>query len=943
MLHRILCSQPKIINHVLNQIQQSSNIQIRNQHQRVIAIRRETINVWERRAPLSPRHVGRLVRKGIKVIVQPSNRRAYNMQEYAARGAVIQEDLSEASLVIGVKQVPIDNLMSGKSYAFFSHTIKAQETNMPLLDACLQKNIRLIDYEKMVDENGQRVVAFGKYAGVSGMINILHGIGLRLLALGHHTPFMHIGQSHNYRNTEMARQAVRDAGYEIALGRLPKSIGPLVFVFTGSGNVSQGAQEVFQELPHEYIEPEHLPKIAREGTGTKVYVCVVSRDDHYIRKDGGKFNAEEFEAHPELYASAFSHKIAPYASVIVNGIYWAPNAPRLISIPDAKILLRPKDYPWIPSSPGCPQLPHRLLAICDISADPGGSIEFMKECTTIDQPFCLYDAEQNMETDSFAGNGVLICSIDNMPAQIPREATDFFGSLLLPYIPDMIMSDALEPFEEYKAAACVKNAVIASNGSLTPNYQYIAELRKQSKSNHKAKSVDKDIEKRVLLLGAGYVSPPAIEYLLRDKKLHVTVASQFNDELDMIAKECPRAETIVLDVDDQGLESLIPANDVVVSLLPYSYHPTVAELCIKNKTNMVTASYVSPAMQDLHKKAVEAGVTILNEVGVDPGIDHMIAMQCFDEVKSDGGQIKSYISWCGGLPAPECSNVPLHYKFSWSPKGVLMNCLAGAKYKQDNKILEVKEGELLDSTMKLQFMPGFALEGYPNRDSTSYAKAYGIDNVTTILRGTIRYEGFSQVVKSLISLGLFDMSQHSNLHPNGPELSWKKFMCDLFGKSDDILVDSLKDLVYHHIGKDDYSLSSIIELGLLEDEPIDKKGSPFDTLSNYLAKRLAYGPQERDMLLMHHDVQIQWPDLTRERRQYNLVNYGDVNGYSAMAKTVGVPTAIATKMVLDGEIQITGIVRPFTLDIYQPMLSRLKQEGIYAIQNTAWLPGIQTR
>lgn len=451
----------------------------------VLAIRRETINVWERRAPLSPSHVRKLVKEGIKVIVQPSNRRAYNMQEYAKVGAVIQEDMSEASLVIGVKAVPIDLLIPDKTYAFFSHTIKAQEANMPLLDAILEKKIRLIDYERMVDDKGQRVVAFGVYAGVAGMLNILHGLGLRLLALGHHTPFMYIGPSHNYRNTEQARQAVRDAGYEIALDRMPKSLGPLVFVFTGSGNVSQGAQQVFQEFPHEYIEPEHLPKVAENGATNKLYICVVSRDDHYVRKDGGKFNAEEFEQYPSRYASTFATKIAPYASVIINGIYWAPEAPRLITIPEAKNLLQPTSFPWIPSSKGCPQLPHRLLALCDISADPGGSIEFMNECTTIDKPFCLYDADQNKETDSFAGNGVLICSIDNMPAQIPKEATDFFGSLLYPYLREMLKSNATTPFEDFDTTPVVKNAVIASNGKLTENHEYISDLRRRfSKSSH---------------------------------------------------------------------------------------------------------------------------------------------------------------------------------------------------------------------------------------------------------------------------------------------------------------------------------------------------------------------------------------------------------------------------------------------------------------------------
>uniref|UniRef100_A0A2C9K105 Saccharopine dehydrogenase (NAD(+), L-lysine-forming) n=1 Tax=Biomphalaria glabrata TaxID=6526 RepID=A0A2C9K105_BIOGL len=380
--------------------------------QPVVAILRETVNVWERRAPLSPKQVLKLIQNGVKVIVQPSNRRAYSMKEYSDVGAVIKEDLSEASLMIGVKAVPVDSLIREKMYAFFSHTIKAQEDNMPLLDAILEKDIRLIDYEKMVDHKGVRMVAFGKYAGVSGMINILHGLGLRLLALGHHTPFMLIGPSHSYRNTAMARQAVRDAGYEIALGHMPKSIGALTFVFTGSGNVSQ---------------------------------------------------------------------IAPYASCIINGIYWSPGAPRLMTVLDAKAALQPRVAPWLPSSPGCPTLPHRLLAICDISADPRGSIEFMRECTTIDKPFCLYDARKNINTYSFAGDGVLICSIDNMPAQIPREATEYFGSLLLPYIDEMLKSNAKTPFAEYDCSPVIRNAIIASNGELTPNFKYIQHLRTKRK------------------------------------------------------------------------------------------------------------------------------------------------------------------------------------------------------------------------------------------------------------------------------------------------------------------------------------------------------------------------------------------------------------------------------------------------------------------------------
>lgn len=247
----------------------------------------------------------------------------------------------------------------------------------------------------------------------------------------------------------MARQAVRDCGYEIALGVMPRSIGPLTFIFTGSGNVSQGAQEVFQDLPVEYISPENLRKVSEHGSPNKLYGCEVSRSDHLERREGGGFDAQEYDQHPERYISTFSTKIAPYASVIINGIYWAVGSPKLLTIPAAKTLLRPANTPWLPFSKGAPSLPHRMLAICDISADPGGSIEFMNECTTIDTPFCLYDADRNKDTKSFKGPGVLVCSIDNMPTQLPRESTDWFGDQLSPHTNDILQSDAIKPLESH--------------------------------------------------------------------------------------------------------------------------------------------------------------------------------------------------------------------------------------------------------------------------------------------------------------------------------------------------------------------------------------------------------------------------------------------------------------------------------------------------------------
>ncbi|XP_052677314.1 alpha-aminoadipic semialdehyde synthase, mitochondrial-like [Crassostrea angulata] len=435
----------------------------------------------------------------------------------------------------------------------------------------------------------------------------------------------------------------------------------------------------------------------------------------------------------------------------------------------------------------------------------------------------------------------------------------------------------------------------------------------------------------VLILGAGYVSLPAVEYLAKGKNIEVTVASQLQSELDNLQKLNVNTTLIDVQRNYEELEKLISQQDIVVSLLPYVFHPDVAKLCIKFKKNMVTASYISPAMRELDAAAKEAGVTIVNEVGVDPGIDHMLAMECFDKIKNAGGKISSFESWCGGLPALENSNTPLRYKFSWYPKGVLMNCLSGAKYLKDNCVVEIPgNGGLLDAVQDLDFMAGFDFEGFPNGDSTMYIDEYNIQSAKSVIRGTVRYRGFSHIMQGIMQLGLLNPDQVANLHPNGPTTTWKGYMCELFDKSPDLYEDSLKDLVFEKVGRSERRLKAIEDLGLLDEVPIDKKGSPIDTLSNYLSKKLAFAPGEKDMIMMHHNVGVTWPDKSQEKRVINFVCYGEENGYSAMAKTVGLTTAIATKMVLDGEIQRRGVLAPLTMDIYQPILSRLRSEGLLA-------------
>ncbi|TRY55438.1 hypothetical protein DNTS_003809 [Danionella cerebrum] len=820
----------------------------RQTHKSVIAIRREDVNVWERRAPLAPRHVREITAAGHKY--------------YEKAGAVIQEDISEASVIIGVKRPPEEKVYPRKTYAFFSHTIKAQEANMGLLDDLLKKEVRLVDYEKMVDANGFRIVAFGQWAGVAGMINILHGLGLRFLALGHHTPFMHIGMAHNYRNVSQAVQAVRDCGYEISLGLMPKSIGPLTFVFTGTGN---GAQDIFNELPCDYVEPHELKDVSESADLTKVYATVISRHHHLMRKSDGLYDPLEYENHPELYTSHFRQTVAPYTTCLINGIYWDPHTPRLLRRLDAQRLITPVIPASSSSDHGCPALPHKFLAICDISADTGGSIEFMTECTTIEKPFCMYDANQHIDHDSVEGNGILMCSIDNLPAQLPIEATEYFGDRLFPYIWEMLPSDATRPLEEEEFSPQVRDAVITSNGKLTP---------KESEQILKKGGM-----KRVLLLGSGYVSGPVIEYLTRDAGTQVTVASNLLNQAEDMATKYPNTIAVMLDITSQESH---------LDMLPYAFHPQVAKHCIKMKVNMVTASYLSPAMKELQKSAEEAGITIVNEMGLDPGIDHMLAMECIDRAKADGCTVESYSSFCGGLPAPECSDNPLRYKFSWSPYGVLLNTISPAIYLKDNQVVSIPPGgALLDNTKEMDFLPGFHLEGFPNRDSTKYAQPYGIESAHTLIRGTLRFKGFSSSMSGFVKLGLISTEPCPLLGHTSSPVSWKELLCKQIGLST--------------------SVNSKV-LGMLSEEPVPHAESVLAAVAKHLEAKLSFAKGERDLIIMRNDVGIRHPTGELETKHISLVVYGD-------------PRELTTK----------GLLVPMTKSIYSPVLRSLEAEGLQFI------------
>lgn len=321
---------------------------------KTIGIRRENKGIWEGRVPLIPQDISILIREtSVKFIVQPCTRRAIRDEEFKKVGALISNDLSQCDLIIGVKEIPIEQLENEKSYLCFSHTHKGQSHNMPFLREAINRKITLLDYELFKDEiSGERLVAYGQYAGISGMINCLHGLGYRLLQRGYRTPFVNIAPSNNYLNLDEAIRAITLVGKEIARHGLacPTPL-PLVFCFTGNGNVSKGAQSIFKLLPHVMIEPnDSIPKDA-------LIVGMICKAEHcMINPQTGKFDSEMFLKEPSKLASVFAEKIGKRINVLINGIYWESKYPRLLSNKDMAEILPPP-------------LQDNIYSIADISCD----------------------------------------------------------------------------------------------------------------------------------------------------------------------------------------------------------------------------------------------------------------------------------------------------------------------------------------------------------------------------------------------------------------------------------------------------------------------------------------------------------------------------------------------------------------------------------------------
>ena len=403
-----------------------------------IGLRREDKNKWERRVPLIPSHVKELQQgeHPVSISLQPSVNRIFSDEDFLQVGATIREDLFFCPIILGIKEIPVSFLQEKKIYMFFSHTIKGQPDNMPMLKKMMELKCTLIDYEKIVDDNGQRMVLFGRQAGQAGIIDTLWALGRRLSYEGLDNPFSVLRQAYLYGSLVEAKEAFQRLGWTIQKKGLDSSIVPAVCGFAGYGSVSKGAQELFDLLPHEEIAPENIRSLFINKTFvSNILYKVVFEEKHMVVPVSSEntFKLQDYYDYPEKYKSNFEAYLDDLI-MLVNCIYWTPQYPRLVTIPFLKMLWTSSRAP-------------RLKVIGEISCDIGGAIECTVRTTSPDNPVFVYDPLNENVVDGFDGRGVTVMAIDNLPAEISLESSISFSQSLKSLIPSLASADYSKDFE----------------------------------------------------------------------------------------------------------------------------------------------------------------------------------------------------------------------------------------------------------------------------------------------------------------------------------------------------------------------------------------------------------------------------------------------------------------------------------------------------------------
>jgi alanine dehydrogenase len=429
-----------------------------------IGIRREDKSRWERRVPITPAKARVLrERHGIEFFVQPSPIRVFREAEFEQAGVHVQEDLCPTSVIFAVKEIPLQFFHPGKTYVFFAHVIKGQPHNMPMLKRMMEQGCNLIDYEKVTDERGRRLIFFGWHAGVVSMIESLWALGQRLTWEGVANPFTEIRHTYTYDSLVDVRAAVRAAGERIKAEGLPREITPLIVGVAGYGNVGRGILELLTDLPTVEIEPADVARVANDPTSSnRVVYRVLFKEEHTVAPNdpATHFDLQEYYLHPDRYHSVFEQYL-PHLTVLMNSNYWDARYPRLLTNAYARKLFGGAERP-------------RLRVVGDASCDIGGSIECTLKATEPDDPVYVWDPQTGDVAMGVAGAGPVILAVDILPSELPREASEYFSEILEPFIPAIAHADLSVPFEEVDLPSEIARAVILYHGKLTPDYKYIA-------------------------------------------------------------------------------------------------------------------------------------------------------------------------------------------------------------------------------------------------------------------------------------------------------------------------------------------------------------------------------------------------------------------------------------------------------------------------------------
>lgn len=429
-----------------------------------ILIRAEDKNDWERRTPLIPADVRDLSKtKDVHFLVEKSPKRAFRETEYTAAGAVIVDEMAAGDIVLGIKEIPEAKILDNKIYLFFSHTVKGQASNMPMLQQIIDGKSTLIDYERIENEQARRLIYFGNYAGHAGAIDILWLMGEYWQSRGLKTPFGDVQQALNYPDLESAKNHLQAVGKNITESGFPQEICPMIVGILGYGNVSKGVQEVFDYLPVERIQPADLPAIVQktEETG-KIYLVIFQEKNLVTRKDGQAFELQHYYQHPEAYRSQFDQHLA-YLNILVNAVYWDKRYPRFVTWENLRELSGKSGLP-------------RLAGISDITCDVNGSIECNLKTTDSGMPAYLCHPATQTITDGHQGEGIVLLAVDNLPAELPVDSSTFFSRQLKNFIPNLINADFTKPLQESGLRPEIQKAVIVYQGKLTEPYQYLKEF-----------------------------------------------------------------------------------------------------------------------------------------------------------------------------------------------------------------------------------------------------------------------------------------------------------------------------------------------------------------------------------------------------------------------------------------------------------------------------------